>query len=189
MKNTTMKKLILLMLTVAVSSNLFAQSIQTPTIIPPSPLAQNFMRYGEIPVDYSTGVPDISIPIYTLEGRKLKIPISISYHASGIKVEDIPSEVGLGWVLNCGGIITRTVNELQDESGNANRTFSSAQELLDSVAAAASIYNSSCQCYENIANFESFVNTNFKYEDPMSDRYYYSLPDGVSGIFTHDYPS
>lgn len=164
------------------------QDVQLPTIIPPSPTAQNFMRYGEIPVDHSTGVPKIEIPIYTVKGRKLELPISISYHASGIKVNDVASEVGLGWVLNAGGIITRSVNGIPDESRRVQRTFKSARELLDSVAAAVPIYDESCACYRSISRFDWYFDTSFPYEDPMSDRYFYRLPSGESGNFMRNYP-
>ena len=170
------------------TGKLMAQSIQTPTIIPPSPTARGIMRYGEIPVDYSTGVPDIEIPIYTLEGSKLKVPISISYHASGIKVNDIASEVGLGWVLNCGGMVSRTVNGRRDEAKSPIRTFFNADQLMDSVNTAAHFYDSSCTCLYGIMNLEDFFSQKFNYEeDPMNDRYFYKLPSGLSGVFTYDY--
>jgi len=74
--------------------NLFAQiNYKYPKIIYPSPLANSFTRYGEIPIDFSTGIPKIEIPIYTIKGKKLSLPISISYHGSGIKVNDIASEM------------------------------------------------------------------------------------------------
>src|ERR1700744_1854718 len=102
-----------------------AQDLQTslnlPNITPPAPTAQNFMRYGEIPVDYSTGVPSISVPIYTVKSRQLSLPISISYHASGIKVDDKSSVIGLGWVLNCGGLITETILD-KDGAGGSYKT-------------------------------------------------------------------
>jgi len=165
--------------------NLSAQQI--PTIIPPSPAAQAFMRYGEIPVNYSTGVPSIEIPLYTIEGGKLKVPISISYHASGIKVEDVASEVGLGWVLNCGGMISRTIYEQPDEENNSAKTYSNATQLLNTVATTAPIYNQSCSCYLGIDNLEQYFNSNFIAEDPLSDRFYYTLPNGMSGVFRLDY--
>ena len=38
-------------------------SQELPNVIPPSPEAAEFQKYGEFPVDYSTGVPNISIPL------------------------------------------------------------------------------------------------------------------------------
>jgi hypothetical protein len=87
-----------------------------PKIVPPSPLAAAFARYGEIPVDYSTGVPNIAVPIYNIKCGSLELPINISYHGSGIKVQDIASPVGLGWVLNAGGVISRSILGLEDEA-------------------------------------------------------------------------
>jgi hypothetical protein len=34
--------------------------------VPPSPEAAAFQKYGDIPVSYNTGVPQINIPIYTI---------------------------------------------------------------------------------------------------------------------------
>ena len=80
-----------------------------------SPEASGFARYGQIPVGHYTGTPSVSIPFYTIDVGSLQIPINLSYHASGIKVDDVASWVGLGWVLNAGGCITRQVNDLPDE--------------------------------------------------------------------------
>ena len=162
---------------------------QLPKIIPPSPTAQTFMRYGEIPVDYSTGVPNIDISIYTLEGNKLKVPISISYHASGIKVNDVASEVGLGWALNCGGLVSRSIVGLRDEATTGTRTYHSADDLLQAVNTKAHLgYDQSCECMKGITDIEYFLTQTFPYsEDPASDRYFYKLPNGVTGNFTYDY--
>jgi hypothetical protein len=61
-------------------------------------------------------VPDINIPIYTVEEGSLSLPISLNYHASGLKVAEMASWVGAGWSLNAGGIITRTVQGIPDEN-------------------------------------------------------------------------
>ena len=53
--------------------------------------------------------------MYTLKDGGITIPISLSYHASGIRVSELATWVGLGWVLNAGGIITRTVMGAPDE--------------------------------------------------------------------------
>jgi hypothetical protein len=43
------------------------------------------------------------------------LPISLSYHAGGVKVGEVASWVGLNWSLNAGGIITRSVMGIPDE--------------------------------------------------------------------------
>ncbi len=85
------------------------------TVVPPSPNASSIAKYGEWPVSLYTGVPGINIPLYELKGRGVSVPVSLSYHASGIRVGEIASWVGLGWSLNAGGVITRSIRGLPDE--------------------------------------------------------------------------
>ncbi|WP_025667876.1 RHS repeat domain-containing protein [Aquimarina megaterium] len=84
---------------------------------PVTPNASSFLIYGNTPVNHATGVPQISIPLYTIEEDGVSIPISLSYHASGVKVDDLASVVGLKWTLNAGGGIFRQVNDKIDEEG------------------------------------------------------------------------
>ena len=83
-----------------------------------SPTAASLGKYGDIPVSYRTGVPDIHIPIYTVESGSLKLPLTLSYHADGLKTQENASWVGAGWSLNAGGVITRTVVGAADDRGN-----------------------------------------------------------------------
>lgn len=87
-----------------------------PIIIPPSPTASSLGEFVDFPVTMYTGVPNISIPIYELKGRSISVPISLSYNGGGVKVEEVPSWVGLGWALNAGGLITRSVRGIEDEN-------------------------------------------------------------------------
>ncbi|MGV3503460.1 MAG: hypothetical protein ACO1O1_07105 [Adhaeribacter sp.] len=84
-------------------------------VIPPSPNAASLGKYGDIPVSYHTGVPDINIPVYHLKEGNLSLPVSLKYHSNGIKVSETASWVGLGWSLNAGGVISRTVMHIPDE--------------------------------------------------------------------------
>jgi hypothetical protein len=86
-----------------------------PSVSLPSPTAASLAQYGAIPVNLNTGVPAINIPLATVQGRSLSVPISLSYHASGIKVDQYGSWVGLGWSLNAGGVITRSKVGGRDE--------------------------------------------------------------------------
>lgn len=83
-------------------------------LLPPSPDAASLGKYGTYPVTLSSGLINIDIPIYTIDLPLIKIPISISYHPSGIKVDEIASSVGLGWALNAGGVISREVKGQPD---------------------------------------------------------------------------
>jgi hypothetical protein len=93
----------------------------------PSPTAASLGKFGDVPVSLSTGVPDIRIPLFTAKGRALEVPIVLKYHAAGIRVEEIAGWAGLGWTLEAGGTITRTVRGLADESSagyfNTGHTF------------------------------------------------------------------
>lgn len=82
-----------------------------------SPTAASLGKFTDIPVSYHTGIPEVSVPLYTIKEGPLTLPISLSYHAGGIKVQEPASWVGTGWALNAGGIITRTIVGAPDESG------------------------------------------------------------------------
>lgn len=104
------------------SMNLLGQPMKTmdastgkQTVILPTATASSLGKYVDIPVSLVTGVPNISIPIHNVQEGSLILPINFSYHASGIKVSEIASWVGLGWSLNAGGMVTRTVLDIKDE--------------------------------------------------------------------------
>lgn len=113
-----MKQLLLFLLLCSLGA--YAQTSTSSTVpklnvIPASAEAASFAKYGETPVSLYTGVPSIGIPIYTIDLKGIKVPISLSYHAGGIKVDEIASNVGLGWSLNFGGSITANVNGIPDQ--------------------------------------------------------------------------
>lgn len=96
-----------------------SQPVQTqsflPRVLPNSPEAGGIARYGNIPVNMFTGIPDISIPLYEIRVGELRVPITLSYHSSGNKIGDIPSRFGLGWNISAGGAITRQMMGKPDE--------------------------------------------------------------------------
>ncbi|MDL2306334.1 hypothetical protein LJC72_13540 [Bacteroides sp. OttesenSCG-928-D19] len=80
-----------------------------------SPNAANLGKFGDLPVSYSTGAVDISIPFHELSGNGINLPITLRYDASGIRVNSLPSWVGQNWTLDAGGVITRTAQGYPDE--------------------------------------------------------------------------
>jgi|GEM_PF-2433253 len=139
--------LFLLFIIIGSSTICFAQLSQVVSAgsiyAPPSPNASALLRYANVPVDEHTGIPSVVLPIDQLSGRSLSVPITLSYHGSGNKVLDIASNVGLGFVLNAGGVITRVMRGLPDESStgyqyNGKRVYSNT---IDSVYLNATINN------------------------------------------------
>ena len=108
-----------LLISIFYFASLHAQSndyFYTPKTFPAAPSAYEFMKYGDIPVSKYTGVPNISIPIYTVSAgpNDLQIPISLNYHSNGFKVNEEAGWTGLGWSLNAGGWIVQKVNNYDD---------------------------------------------------------------------------
>ncbi|MDY8137072.1 hypothetical protein [Aquimarina sp. 2201CG5-10] len=91
------------------------QSQDLPKIVPPAPNAASLAQYVEVPVSHYTGLPTINIPLYTLKSGSIEVPIGLSYHARGIKVEQIASNYGIGWSLNAGGAVTRQTRGRADD--------------------------------------------------------------------------
>src|SRR5690554_4609742 len=102
---------LLFVLLIGTNSYVLAQDpindpFKIPEFVPKSPEVASFQRYGDIPVSNYTGVPNIGISIHTVKLKDLQVPISLSYHAGGIKVDQEATFVGLGWNLAAGGNIT-----------------------------------------------------------------------------------
>lgn len=88
--------------------------------LPKTPESQAFERYGDFSVNELLGLPNISIPIYSVQSKLLSAPITLSYHAEGIKVSQEASWVGLGFNLMAGGRITADVRGRIDNAASAN---------------------------------------------------------------------
>lgn len=112
----------------------FAQSgqdnVNIPNQIPPTPETFNFAKYGEIPVNESSGNATVDIPLFNFKSGNISVPISISHGGGGVRVDEATTWTGIGWQLNAGGLISRTVNDKQDESTSpTNRVFYSSEAL------------------------------------------------------------
>lgn len=95
-----------------------SSSIPLPVNIQ-SPNAASLGSYGQYVVSEYTGVPNISIPLMDLSAGPLKLNVSMSYDASGIRINSHPSWVGQNWALNAGGVITRSIQGYEDEYPNS----------------------------------------------------------------------
>lgn len=143
-------------------------------ITPVSPQAAAIEKNSCYSIDYSTGVPQISIPLYEIKVGNYTLPITINYHASGIKVQDMATPVGLGWVLNAGGVINRLVRGTEDdiENNTLNLEYTSESEIDYAMA------------YSGKLNYFWYRLAAKGDGDTESDRYTYSI-NGKSGVFRY----
>jgi hypothetical protein len=94
--------------------------LENQTVIGPSPTAASLGKYVDNPISYFTGTPSISIPLAEINEKDFNLPIRLNYHPGGIKVDETPSNIGLGWSLEAGGVITRSVKDVPDDRKKAN---------------------------------------------------------------------
>lgn len=106
-----------------------------PKLPKASPQAAAFDQISNTPVNLYAGKPQISIPLTTLEGRHIALPLTLQYDASGIRVEQEATEVGLGWSLSMGGgMITRLIRGRDDFDGLL-RLGNADQQTLNAIRA------------------------------------------------------
>lgn len=137
------------------------------TLVPPSPNASSLGKYGDYTADLYTGIPNISVPLTDITYYDLNVPVSLSYHASGIRVDEIAPWVGLGWSLNAGGVITRTVRGAPDDN------FIHGYWVTSAYMPAT---------IDECTNWTFLSNAMTRSWDTEPDEYYYNV-GGLSGRF------
>ncbi len=116
--NTKYKYISILFLLLVFPSIILGQKpieVDLPKYIPSSPSATSMAKYVNYPVEYSNGLVNIEIPLYEIKAGSITLPISLNYHASGLKVSELGGWVGSGWTLNADPGISRSVEGLPDE--------------------------------------------------------------------------
>ncbi|WP_447767539.1 hypothetical protein [Sphingobacterium faecium] len=162
--------LVLFLLSTSVYSQQFVNSLVN-TSIPPSPNASSLLKFGNSPVSQSTGLPEIKIPIFQYSSGDLELPISLNYHAGGVRVEEQASNCGLGWGLIAGGVVSRSVRGVYDEFPLGG--FINSTELPQSVTSGNS----------PMAEYDRPFNKIHRNElDPQNDVFSFSF-GGTTGNF------
>lgn len=156
-------------------------------IIPPNPYAASLAKYIDFPVNLSNGVPQISIPLWEIQCGDIKVPVSLSYHAGGIPVAETPSYVGLGWTLNAGGVITRTIRGLADD-GMATQSGTVGYETTGLLKAGSyyALFPNYPNNYDENANPLKYAEAAVGKRDLEPDMFYYSFGQ-YTGSFVFDY--
>ncbi|MFC3813337.1 DUF6443 domain-containing protein [Lacihabitans lacunae] len=139
-----------------------------PNYSPLPPNTAAFQKFGDYSVNLATGVPDISIPIYTVQDGDLSLPVVLRYHASGHRINELASWVGWGFSLDAGGAINRSIESIADDKPIATNYLNNPIINRDLC---------------NSASDYSFLNTvENGLADTQPDLFTYSAPS-VSGKF------
>ena len=154
------------------------------------PSTLSAMRSTNIQINKSPGIAQITYPVGTLQGKSYGVPVLLAYDASGRKVQEDGGEIGWGWSLIAGGMITRNIIGWPDEAqcaggpnppssidSNGNKTWDYwwngdnpwVDEPLPETFDAS---NTNHQSLARDAQYEL-----------QADEFYFSLPNGRSGMF------
>ncbi|NAS12391.1 RHS repeat domain-containing protein [Poritiphilus flavus] len=145
--------------------------------VPNSPEAEAFSKYGDTDVSMYSGTPNISIPLHIIEGSEMNFPLSLTYDASGIKVEQLATWVGLSWNLNAGGRITRIANGLPDDYINGGYKTINDSRVVDSIASYLANTSKQFGTEQEVQGYFKFLDSiNKNLIDAQPDIYKVSAP-------------
>ncbi|MEO6720865.1 MAG: hypothetical protein ABIN67_10870, partial [Ferruginibacter sp.] len=144
-----------------------ADFAKTTDIFPAPPNASAIIKNNLTSINKNTGAPNINIDLMGIKGSQLAVGMSLSYSSTGIKVDEIASRVGMGWSLNAGGVVTRTVRGTPDES---------APRLTP-----PGTFAENCETF-NYLKKVSDANDGLVFADAEPDIFHFSM-NGLSGSF------
>lgn len=110
-------RLLFIYLIVGLSTISRAQEKKPYENLPKTPDAALISKIETNTAIEGSGANCVDIPLGNIEITGVTIPLQLQYSNTGIRVTDVETPVGLGWVLNTGGIISRTIYGIPDEVG------------------------------------------------------------------------
>mgnify|MGYP002856453158 CR=1 FL=1 len=138
---------------------------------PSNPTAASLGKYGTHQVAMNNGLVPINITLYEIKSGDLNVPIQLCYHGGGIKVDQEATWVGLGWDLDFGGSIVRTVYGSDDKLEDLDNV-PSVDDVLKKISSDGNDYFHQCEMYATGRDHQTF----------QPDLYSYKI-GGSSGTF------
>ena len=103
--------LIIILLILSIAYTAYGQQQEVPIR---DPRVESFTIFGEIPVSHSTGVPDISIPLFNIVSHGYELPVTLKYHPGLVKPPYDHTNIATGWTLVAGGSISQNMKAEND---------------------------------------------------------------------------
>ncbi|UIR55261.1 hypothetical protein LZQ00_13390 [Sphingobacterium sp. SRCM116780] len=140
-----------------------------------NPQAASLGKFGIYPTAEYTGALPIDIPLFEVDAKGYKIPFSLSFHGSGVKLDQMETEVGLGWSLSGIGMISRSVVGVPDEkpNGSCNIILKTGQEIFNNAVLPPTASQSEIMSKRVWLKAMS----EGKGEDTHTDYYFYNFPN------------
>ena len=169
-RNQVLFLLLAYMSTLSVSAqDMHSIALDVPRVVPISPTATAMEKYQSYPVDYCTGVPNITIPLYEIKSGDITIPVTLTYHASGIKPKEESGIAGTGWTLNLEPSVVRQIRGTADDGSYGWSIYNSAPGGVR----------------DQLIYYGEMVDNK---RDTQPDKFTYKLPNGGgSGYFLNRY--
>lgn len=189
-----MKSFLTIVAFLIVSTHCIGQKyFEKKQVLPKAPNTAAIDKFVDFPVTLYTGAPDVSIPIYSIGLKGISVPIGISFHSGGVKVDAIASNVGYNWALNAGGSISIEANGILDEFSGFGYQHPQYQKVKDlSFQTYFSGGVKSCtdilvvedllQLYSG-TDFEYLKGLHFGIDDSEPDMYSFNFPGGAGKFF------
>ncbi|MFT3910918.1 MAG: hypothetical protein QM737_15980 [Ferruginibacter sp.] len=121
-----------------------------------APISGNAMaasNFENTPINYYSGMPSISIPLFNYSQQNgLSLNMSLDYASGGIPVNSMPTTAGLGWAVNVGGSVVRTVRGLPDDFRKHGYIYAESVPT-DYKEQAAKFYHDSLDAEQDIFQF------------------------------------
>ena len=135
------------------------------------PSAVSMMKYIDYPVSHRTGIPEISIPLYTVRSGSLELPVNLSFHLDDFtRVNQLAGAAGAGWSLSCDLQVSRIINGRDDFHASGYLSTGTSYTNIDKNTP------------EIIPSDQHLFSMWIKNIDEEPDKFYYKLL-GSSGAF------
>ncbi|MDR1347880.1 MAG: hypothetical protein LBJ63_05540 [Prevotellaceae bacterium] len=98
-----------------------------------TPNVSDFIKYGNLSTNLYNGLLDFEIPIDEYDDKDFDLCMSLKYISNGFVPAKRPSFVGNNWILNYGGVITRSVMGSPDDNKGKYKNSDVIDYIVDGI--------------------------------------------------------
>jgi hypothetical protein len=140
---------------------------------------QALAQKSAVNVNTLTGSSNVVIPIDVITRGQVSVPVNLVYTGSGIKLKDVEMNAGIGWRVDVGGQVSRSVRGLPDDCKKDQATISKLGWIYNtnqSKINSFNIQNNGSTCSNETTDI-NYLTTSFSdLSDTEPDMFYVSAP-------------